>query len=81
MARQHESFSIDGMLDMVNDSFKEVKEMLADIKSKKSEEVSIGQMFELQFKMNNASQISEMNTAVIAASNTAILSMTRNLKQ
>ncbi|CDR33974.1 DUF5407 family protein [Criblamydia sequanensis] len=81
MARQHESFSIDGMLDMVNDSFKEVKEMLADIKTKKSEEVSIGQMFELQFKMNNASQISEMNTAVIAASNTAILSMTRNLKQ
>lgn len=81
MARQHESFSIDGMLDMVNDSFKEVKEMLADIKMKKSDEVSIGQMFELQFKMNNASQISEMNTAVIAASNTAILSMTRNLKQ
>lgn len=81
MARQHESFSIDGMLDMVNDSFKEVKEMLADIKTKKSEEVSIGQMFELQFKMNSASQISEMNTAVIAASNAAILSMTRNLKQ
>ena len=42
--------------------------------------VSIGDMFEMQILMNNLSQMSEMSTAVVAASNSAIKTMATNIR-
>lgn len=42
--------------------------------------ISIGDMFDMQMLMNTLSQLSEMSTAVVNASNTAISAMARNLK-
>jgi hypothetical protein len=43
-------------------------------------EISITEMFELQMLMNHFSQLSEMTTSLVGATNTAILSMARNVK-
>jgi hypothetical protein len=45
-----------------------------------SSAVSIGDMFEMQILMNNLSQLSEMSTAVVAASNSAIKTMATNIR-
>ena len=42
--------------------------------------VAIADMFDMQVLMNKLSQFSEMSTGIIAASNTAIQSMARNVK-
>lgn len=42
--------------------------------------ISIGDMFQTQMLMNNMTQISEMSTSVVSASNTALASMCRNVK-
>ncbi|MEM1283485.1 MAG: DUF5407 family protein [Chlamydiota bacterium] len=42
--------------------------------------ISIGDMFEMQMLMNHLSQVSEMATNVVAAANSAIMSMARNVK-
>jgi hypothetical protein len=44
------------------------------------EAINIADMFEMQMLMNHLSQISEMSTSVVAAANTAIGSMARNVK-
>lgn len=77
---EHEGFKIDMLTSVINDAMKTAKEKLLDIKSKKSEEISIGQMFEMQFLMNNLSQLSEMTTAVVSASNASLMSMARAIK-
>jgi hypothetical protein len=46
----------------------------------KGEQISIADMFEMQMLMNHLSQLSEMSTSVLAASNSAISSMARNVK-
>lgn len=56
-----------------------VKSKIAMIQAKKSA-MSIGDMFDLQMAMNRLSQFSEMSTSVIAAMNTSINSMARNIK-
>ncbi len=42
--------------------------------------INIVQMFEMQMLMNRLSQLSEMSTSVVSASNSAISSMARNVK-
>ena len=44
------------------------------------DQISIVDMFEMQMLMNKLSQLSEMSTSVISASNAAIASMARNVK-
>jgi hypothetical protein len=56
-----------------------VKSKIAMIQANKSA-MSIGDMFDLQMAMNKLSQFSEMSTSVIAAMNTSINSMARNVK-
>ena len=56
-----------------------VKNKLAEM-SKAGPSVSILQMFEMQMAMNRLSQLSEMSTSVVSASNSAISSMARNVK-
>ena len=77
---EHEGFQIEALNNIINDAMKVAKDKLLDIKSKKSEEISIGQMFEMQFLMNNLSQLSEMTTAVVSASNASLMSMARAIK-
>jgi len=52
---------------------------LKKIKDNK-DNVSIDLMFEMQMLMNALQQFSEMSTSVVAASNSAIASMARNVK-
>jgi len=42
--------------------------------------ISIGDMFEMQMLMNHLSQLSEMSSSVVSASNNAIGGMARNMK-
>jgi len=78
---EHESFQIDMLKGIINDAVKTARGKLNEIKSKKSEEISIGQMFEMQFLMNNLSQLSEMTTSVVGAMNQSLNSIARAIKQ
>ena len=75
----HEGIDINFLFSVVNDATKVVKDKLDAIKSKGSE-ISIGDMFEMQMLMNHLSQLSEMSTGVVTASNQSIASMARNVK-
>jgi len=75
----HEGFSVEDLFGVVNDATISAKTKLLEIQSQKSA-ISIGDMFEMQMLMNHLSQLSEMATAVVSASNTAISSMARNVK-
>jgi hypothetical protein len=55
------------------------KSKIAQIRSKRSA-MSIADMFDLQMSMNKLQQFSELSTSVIAAMNTSINSMARNIK-
>jgi len=56
------------------------KAKLAEISQNRSS-ISVADMFEMQMLMNHFSQLCEMCTNVVAASNSASLSMIRNFKQ
>jgi hypothetical protein len=44
------------------------------------DKVSIADMFKLQMQMNHLSQLSEMSTSIVSASNQAISAMVRNIR-
>jgi len=67
------------LIDVIEGMSNVVKSKIAMIQAQKSA-MSIGDMFDLQMAMNRLSQFSEMSTAVIAAMNTSIGSMARNIK-
>ena len=72
-------FDVKGLFQIVNDATLSAKAKLTQIKNNRSA-ISIGDMFEMQMLMNHLSQLSEMSTAVVSASNQAISSMARNVK-
>jgi hypothetical protein len=72
-------FSVRTLFSVINDATVSAKAKLSAIKSNRSS-ISIGDMFEMQMLMNHLSQLSEMATSVVSASNSAISSMARNLK-
>lgn len=78
-ATQHSGFSVRRLFELVNDATVSAKAKLLEIKSRRSA-ISIGDMFEMQMLMNHLSQLSEMSTAVVSASNSAITTMARGLK-
>ena len=57
-----------------------VKTKLSAIRQAKSS-ISIADMFDMQMRMNKLSQLSEMVTSVVSASNSAINTMARGIKQ
>ncbi len=67
------------LIDAINQLSSVAKSKIASIRSKKSA-MSIADMFDLQMTMNKLSQFSEMSTSIISAMNTAIMSMSRNVK-
>lgn len=72
-------FSVGGLFSIVNSAVSDAKVKLNQIQTRRSA-ISIGDMFEMQMLMNHLSQLSEMTTAVLSASNSAIQSMARNVK-
>jgi hypothetical protein len=72
-------FSVKALFTLINNATVSAKTKLSAIKSRRSA-ISIGDMFEMQMLMNHLSQLSEMSTSVVSASNSAISSMARNLK-
>lgn len=76
---KHSGFSVRDLFSLVNTATASAKAKLLEIQSRRSA-ISIGDMFEMQMLMNHLSQLSEMSTSVVSASNTAISSMARNVK-
>lgn len=74
-----EGFKVDFLLSVVNDATISARKKLEQMKLKRSA-ISIADMFDMQMLMNHLSQLSEMSTSIVSASNTAISSMARNVK-
>lgn len=72
-------FSVSKLFKIISDATKSAQNKISGISARKSA-ISIGDMFEMQMLMNHLSQISEMATAVVSASNSAIADMARNVK-
>jgi hypothetical protein len=73
-----EGFKVDDLFGLINTATKQVAAKLKEMQG--TDDVSIPNMFEMQMLMNHLSQLSEMSTGVVSASNTAISSMARNVK-
>lgn len=78
MAAQ-ESIPCDELVSLVNEETAKVKEKIRALKGQ-GDQISISDMFEMQMLMNRLSQLSEMSTQVVSASNQAIMSVARNVK-
>lgn len=72
-------FSVQALFSVINNATVSARAKLSSIKSRRSS-ISIGDMFEMQMLMNHLSQISEMSTAVVSASNSVIQDMARAVK-
>jgi hypothetical protein len=72
-------FSVKALFSVINKATVSAKTKLSSISSRRSS-ISIGDMFEMQMLMNHLSQLSEMATSVVSASNSAIADMARNVK-
>jgi len=72
-------FSVQALFRLVHDATLSAKAKLSSMRSRNSA-ISIGDMFEMQMLMNHLSQLSEMGTSVVAAANSAIMSMARGVK-
>ena len=72
-------FQVKALFGLVNTATQSAQTKLAEIQSRQSS-ISIGDMFEMQMLMNHLSQLSEMATGVVQASNSAIMSMARGVK-
>ena len=72
-------FSINFLLNIVNDATISAKTKLAELKARRSS-ISIADMFDMQMLMNHLAQLSEMSSSVVSASNSAIMSMARGVK-
>ena len=80
---EHVSFDFNKMTAMIDAATTKVQAQLDKMKEKSNTEgetVGIGDMFDTQMMMNQLSQLSEMSTGVMSASNTALASMARNVK-
>jgi hypothetical protein len=77
-ATNREGFKVDDLFDLIGSATKEVTKKLE--KMKQTSNISIPDMFEMQMLMNHLSQLSEMSSSVVSASNSAISSMARNVK-
>lgn len=73
------AFSVQDLFKVINDATASAKTKLLEIKNRRSA-ISIGDMFEMQMLMNHLSQLSEMSTSVVSASNSAIQRMAQNVK-
>lgn len=82
MAGQFSGINFSDLITFLNTQTDTVSGAITQIKDNagKDSSVSVGAMFDLQFKMNTLSQLAEMSTSVLSASNSSIASMARNVK-
>jgi hypothetical protein len=79
------SHAVDARVDTADPS-EAIKQATADVQARlellkqQGEQISIVDMFEMQILMNKLSQLSEMSSSILSASNSAIASMARNVK-
>lgn len=76
---KQEGFDVKFLLSVVNDATVSARAKLQQMKQKRSS-ISIADMFDMQMLMNHLTQLSEMSTSIVSASNTSISSMARNVK-
>jgi len=76
---EQQGITVASLFTLVNQATTDVQNKILAMQNSTSN-VSIGDMFQMQMLMNHLSQLSEMSTNVISASNTAIMSNARNLK-
>jgi hypothetical protein len=67
------------ILDLLNEQAEHVKTAISDIKNQ-GEKVSIGAVFEVQYKMNKLAQLNEFATQLYSALHQAVISTARNFK-
>ncbi len=72
------SFSVSALFALINFATASAQKKLNTIQQNASG-ISIGDMFEMQMLMNHLSQLSEMATNVVSASNSCINDMTRKI--
>jgi hypothetical protein len=72
------SISVNALFASMEEATKQVKKQLQELQSKSN--ITIEDMFKMQMMMNRLSQLSEMSSAIVSASNSAISSMARNVK-
>lgn len=71
--------AIQTLLDIVSEQTENARTKMNAIKDR-GDSISIGDMFDMQMLMNRLSQLSEMSTSVVSATNSSIGSMARNMK-
>jgi len=76
---EHNGISFEELAQLVNEQTQQVQAKIKSMKDR-GDDISIGEMFEMQMLMNMLSQLSEMSTQVVAASHGAIISVARNIK-
>lgn len=74
-----EGFSMEGLVQIVSNATISAKNKLNIIKNNKSS-ISIADMFDMQMLMNHLSQLSEMSSAVVQASNQSLMGIARGVK-
>jgi hypothetical protein len=79
IGQEQEGFAIQDLLAIVSEQTTNAQNKIAQI-SDRGDDISIGDMFDMQMLMNRLSQLSEMSTSVVNATNSSIASMARNLK-
>jgi hypothetical protein len=79
VAQQLIGFNVGDLFHLVDNATRSAQAKLLEIQQRRSA-ISIGDMFEMQMLMNHLSQLSEMATNVVSASQSAIMDMARNVK-
>ena len=77
---ERESFNMEDLITIVTDATVQVREKVQQIQDR-ADAISIGDMFDVQMLMNHLTQLSEMSTGVVAASNTAIQSIASKISR
>ncbi len=74
-----DSFSLTALVNMIGDANTSAITKLGVIQNQGSS-ISIANMFDMQMVMNRLTQYTEMSSSVVAAANTAMGTLSRNIK-
>lgn len=77
---EYQGFKVEDLQGTITDAEGIVIDKLKAIKEKASDEINIGDMFDMQWMMNKFSQLTELTSSVLASAHGAIQAMTRNIK-
>lgn len=77
---EYQGFKVEDLQGALQNAETVVMDKLTGIKKKASDEINIGDMFDMQWMMNKFAQLSELSSSLLAAAHGAISAMTRNIK-